>query len=218
MCKEKSPIILFYDFALKQNFIDEITSFKAKFRYELLWFKPDYVAPLTTNFKPVKDLEAILVFGLTPSNVNYYPPKEECLSKEDFPLKYAVWCKSSSEIGENTKIIDYAEALEKVLKGDPEYLAHVRFSNIPPSPSRSFVYSSHFGTSLQYTLKLLKEDGAYIKDGMIYVRRKSSGISKKVSSLFTFETKRHPLHPTQKPVELMKKLVSLYSKERRHSA
>lgn len=65
---------------------------------------------------------------------------------------------------------------------------------------------------MKFLLKLLDIGEIYIEDGILKKKRKRS-ISHKVSSVIECDVEKNKMHPTQKPLELMKKLVSLYSKE-----
>jgi len=135
-------------------------------------------------------------------------------------LKYAYWCKSSSDISDAKLLDDYQHALKECLSGNPEFLEHVRFSSVKVSDigtERLSFGALGLGPSLKHILKLYKEGTVYIEDDIL--KRKITSSSKKISSVIDCDVERkQKLHPTQKPIELMKKLVSLYSKERRHCA
>lgn len=99
----------------------------------MIWHKSKFVNPLLTKVRPTKDIEAICIYSFG-GRLNFY--NVYSMVDEITEFKYAYWCRSAKEVSDAKLMDDYSKALEEVLKGNKEYLEHVRFSSNLKSSQR----------------------------------------------------------------------------------
>jgi len=210
-----SPLILFWDYMKKFEFYNAITNEGFKYKHDYVWHKTNSTGNFRTVAKlPAKNVESVMVFGKVSHSVNYYNsfnPIEKWIAH-----KYCYYCETSTVVGDAKDVTsDYTMWLDKCLKGDAEALEHIRFG---------FYKVNHSGDKMQYkcsgglapALKYVLDNIGtkfFIKDDGIIYRRYYKQDHDKVKFILDYPIDKPKIHPTQKPLELMKRLVSLYTKE-----
>lgn len=202
--KPKAACLIFCDYKTIFDFQRAFTDNKFTYRYFFTWSKSNvFTGCMHVNRMPLNNVENILVFSPTSANVNYYADGE--VIKRKFAYRYAVdfkHCTDAKDIHE----FDMKQMIDMLKRGEA-------------SPDVSFTSRAGFKTissafaKIKMTSVLEHIDDFVLHDD--YIERTSEshkGVSRMILEYPT-EAKIDRLHPTQKPIALMKKLVELYSKE-----
>jgi len=200
ICKPKAPVILFSDYKEMFNMHKEITENGFTYRYFFTWNKPNTFSGFANvNVRPLNNVEQILVFSPTNENVHYYADGN--IKKRRVSFKYAFKLQEDKTL----LFLNMKEVIKSLRKG--EVIDGVSFIG-----RKSLLELS---TSVKISMKsvLAKINEFIIHDD--YIER--DVVSRSNVTRFILEypaiSKKDRLHPTQKPVDLMKKLVELYTKE-----
>lgn len=204
ICKPKAAIILFSDYKEMFNLHKKMTDNKLKYRYFFTWIKPNcFTGCANSNRMPLINTEFILVFSPTSKAPNYYVDGEEYVNKIKF-----INAVNFKESAEKKELVHYDIKQMIALLKQGKAIPNVTFTT---RKSLMITGSNYCKISMQSVLNNI--DDFEITDDSI-IRKIVS--HKNVSKMFIempSESKPTRLHPTEKPVDLMKKLVTLYSKE-----
>lgn len=198
--KKNSALLLFSDYNTLFKMQNEMTSRGFFYRYFFTWDKVCAQAnAMSIRHMPLIRTEYILVLAKDKAKINYYTDAEryEGIMSYKFVFRF-----------ENNELIYFPiqEAIEAVKAGKDIPSAY--FTTKPNYNGRGF--------ATKVTVKRVIDN---ITDYVIEedcIRRRCERLKKSVQSILTIpnvDSVKQRLHPTQKPIELMKKLVSLYSKE-----
>lgn len=202
VCKDKAAVLVFCDYKTIFQIQHEFASRGFIYKYFFTWDKVcTYSNAACKNRMPLNAYEYILVFSQK-GNINYY---HDCdvTESEGGKYNYAVTYRRGKRTG-----LDIKEVIRSLKAGN--VFDGVRFST---------KNGSYLGTGyvLHVSMKQVHDNMDDYEIGEDYVKRKKvKHLSNGSRFLLTYKNTdgvKQKLHPTQKPLELMKKLVSLYSKE-----
>lgn len=204
ICKPKAAVILFSDYKEMFSLHKKMTDNKLKYRYFFTWIKPNLTSnSMQSNIMPLINTEYILVFTLKNASPNYYVDGDAYETKKKF-----------------VKAVDYKKSVDAKMLIEFDMREMIKLLKEGKCNNDcTFISSKIFKTTGSGFAKIAMKNVLNSIDDFIlhddYIERKLVS-HKNVSRLQLFydgEKDRGRLHPTQKPIDLMKKLVSLYTKE-----
>lgn len=202
VCKDKAAVLIFCDYKTIFQIQHEFASRGFIYKYFFTWDKVcTFSNRACKNNMPLNVYEYILVFSPKGSLAYYHDC--EVTERDGEKYSYAVTHKDGKR-----EELDIKEVIENLKAGN--VFDGVMFTTRD---------GSYLGTGyvLHVSMKQVHDHLNDFEIGEDYIRRKHvKHLSKGSRFLLTYKNTdgvKQKLHPTQKPLELMKKLVSLYSKE-----
>ena len=202
VCKDKAAVLVFCDYKTIFQIQHEFVSRGFRYKYFFTW---DKVCSFNNNMclksMPLNVYEYILVFSPKGSLAYYH----DCEVTERDGEKY---CYAVTHRNGKREELDIKEVIRSLKAGNV-------FDGVFLS-TRGGSYSGT-GYVMHSSMKQVHDNPDDYEIGEDYIKRRNiKHLSKGSRFLLTYknnDVKTQRLHPTQKPLELMKKLVSLYSKE-----
>lgn len=188
ICKQNANVVLFCTIEFAKYLM--LSTFPSEFSHCLIWVKNNKTRHLSVNSLPLSQYEMILVFRL-----NKYANKESHKKLRDY---------FTNELSKSGKTVRQIES------EIPNYSAH-----------HWFRFSSDFRIPTEKNYKRLQEITNcfplnYDEIKFEFIKEKNNTCTyngKNESDVLHFSLNENRFHPTQKPIELLKYLINIYSNE-----
>lgn len=204
ICNPKAAVLIFCDYKSIFKMQASLVEAGLKYRYFFIWDKVStFNNAQNAKTMPINSYEFILVFSLTSKSPAYYTDGE--VYYEDAILRYAGLSKYK-----DTKDFPIEEACLKTK--NLEEVPELFFSNRPCEAydGRGF----RVALNQKKAIELYKAGEVFIEDDCLRRRVKhTKNNPRMLISIDNKDIKKEMFHPTQKSVELLKKLISLFSKQ-----